>query len=105
MRFRQLRHFCAIVDCGGFSRAAATVKIAQAALSRQISDLEAQIGVQLLHRTARGVRATRAGEVLYSEAVALLNRLDGIPSLMPTRQGEPHVCGERRPGRGDFADG
>jgi LysR family transcriptional regulator, nitrogen assimilation regulatory protein len=87
MRFRQLRHFCAILECGSFSRAASTVHIAQPALSRQIAELETQIGNQLLHRTARGVRATRAGEILYGEAKLLLKRLDELPSLILAAQG------------------
>jgi LysR family transcriptional regulator, nitrogen assimilation regulatory protein len=86
VRFRQLRHFCLILDCGSLSRAAATAKIAQSALSRQVAELEAQIGVELLHRTPRGVKATRAGEVVYREAMRLLKRLDQIPSLIQADQ-------------------
>jgi LysR family nitrogen assimilation transcriptional regulator len=82
MRYRQLRYFCKIVECGSFSRAAATIHVAQPALSQQIAELEAQIGVELLQRSARGVRATRAGEVLYREALGILRRMDRIPSLV-----------------------
>jgi len=82
MRFRQLRYFCKIVECGSFSRAAATIHVAQPALSQQIAELETQMGVELLQRSARGVRATRAGEVLYREALAILRQLDQIPSLV-----------------------
>jgi LysR family transcriptional regulator, nitrogen assimilation regulatory protein len=102
VRFRQLRHFCAILDCGSFSRAAATVHIAQPALSRQIAELEAQIGVQLLQRTARGVRATRAGEILYGEAKALLQRLDELPSLILAAEGT--VVGSVRLGLSSIFD-
>jgi LysR family transcriptional regulator, nitrogen assimilation regulatory protein len=62
------------------------VHIAQAALSRQIAELETQMGVQLLYRTARGVRATQAGEILYDEARLLLKRLDELPTLILTEQ-------------------
>jgi LysR family nitrogen assimilation transcriptional regulator len=82
MRYRQLRYFCKIVECGSFSRAAATIHVAQPALSQQIAELEAQIGVELLQRSARGVRATRAGEVLYREALGILRQMDQIPSLV-----------------------
>ncbi len=87
MRFRQLRYFCKIVECGSFSRAAATIYVAQPALSQQIAELESQIGVELLQRSARGVRATRAGETLFREASALLRQLDQLPSLVRSTSG------------------
>jgi LysR family nitrogen assimilation transcriptional regulator len=87
MRFRQLRYFCKIVECGSFSRAAATIHIAQPALSQQIAELEAQMGVELLQRSPRGVRATRAGEILYKEASVLLRQLDQLPALVRSSTG------------------
>ena len=87
MRFRQLRYFCKIVECKSFTRAAATIHIAQPALSQQIAELEAVMGVELLHRSARGVRATEAGEALYREATALLRHLDRIPALIRSSSG------------------
>ena len=65
MQFRHLRYFVKIVEAGSFSRAAATIHVAQPALSQQIADLEDRMGVPLLQRTPRGVRPTPAGEVLY----------------------------------------
>jgi LysR family transcriptional regulator, nitrogen assimilation regulatory protein len=87
MRYRQLRYFCKIVECGSFSRAAATIHVAQPALSQQIAELEAQMGIELLQRSARGVRATRAGEVLYREALGILRQMDQIPSLVRSDSG------------------
>ena len=87
MRFRQLRYFCKIVECKSFSRAASTIHIAQPALSQQIAELEAVMGVELLHRSARGVRTTEAGEALYREATALLRQLDRIPALVRSSGG------------------
>ena len=87
MRFRQLRYFCKIVECKSFSRAASTIHIAQPTLSQQIAELEAVMGVELLHRSARGVRATEAGEALYGEATALLRQLDRIPALIRSSVG------------------
>jgi LysR family transcriptional regulator, nitrogen assimilation regulatory protein len=87
MRFRQLRYFCKIVECGSFSRAAATIHIAQPALSQQISELEAQLNVELLQRSARGVKATRAGEILYKEALNILKQLDALPALVRSNTG------------------
>jgi LysR family nitrogen assimilation transcriptional regulator len=87
MRFRQLRYFCKIVECGSFSRAAATIHVAQPALSQQIGELEAQIGIELLQRSARGVRATRAGEILYKEASVILRQLEQLPALVRSNTG------------------
>jgi LysR family nitrogen assimilation transcriptional regulator len=79
MQFRQLRYFVKIVDAGSFSRAATIVHIAQPALSQQIAELEERFGVMLLQRSARGVRPTAAGEILYREASSILHQLDGLP--------------------------
>jgi LysR family transcriptional regulator, nitrogen assimilation regulatory protein len=70
MQFRQMRYFVKIVDAGSFSRAAATIHVAQPALTHQIHELEEKLGVVLLQRSARGVRPTAAGEVLYAQAAA-----------------------------------
>jgi LysR family transcriptional regulator, nitrogen assimilation regulatory protein len=72
MNLRTLRYFVAIADAGSFTAAAAAVAIAQPALTRQLRALEADLGVQLLHRSARGVRLTQAGAVLYESAQRML---------------------------------
>lgn len=82
MQFRHLRYFVKIVEAGSFSRAAATIHVAQPALSQQIADLEARMGVALLQRTPRGVRPTEAGEVLYREASSILQELEQLPGLL-----------------------
>ena len=72
MNLRTLRYFVAIIDAGSFSAAAQAIAIAQPALSRQMRELESDLGTQLLHRSARGVRMTNAGAVLYESAQRLL---------------------------------
>lgn len=88
MQFRQLRYFVRIVDAGSFSRAAAAIHVAQPALSQQIGELEARLGVPLLHRSARGVRPTAAGELLYREASEILHALDNLPGVVRSSSGE-----------------
>jgi DNA-binding transcriptional LysR family regulator len=61
---KELHYFRAIAECGTFSKAAAHLRIAQPALSRQIQKLEHDLGVQLLQRSPRGVTPTEAGRVL-----------------------------------------
>ena len=78
----------AVVEAGSISRAATTVHVAQPALSQQIADLEERIGVQLLLRTPRGVKATSAGETLFREASLILHRMDKLPGMLKSAIGE-----------------
>lgn len=89
MQFRQLRYFVKIVEAGSFSRAATTIHVAQPALSQQIADLEARLGISLLQRSARGVRPTAAGEVLYREASAIIKQVELLPGIIKSSSGEP----------------
>lgn len=87
MQYRHLHYFVSVVEAGSFSRAASTIHVAQPALSQQIAQLEEQLGVSLLLRSARGVRPTAAGEVLYREASSILNRLQQIPGILRSSAG------------------
>jgi LysR family nitrogen assimilation transcriptional regulator len=87
MQFRQLRYYVKIVDAGSFSRAAALIHIAQPALSQQIAELECRLGVSLLQRSARGVRPTAVGEILYREASAILRQLEQLPGIVQSSNG------------------
>ena len=87
MQYRHLHYFISVVEAGSFSRAASTIHIAQPALSQQIAQLEEQLGVSLLLRSARGVRPTAAGEVLYREASSILKRLERLPGIVRSGTG------------------
>jgi DNA-binding transcriptional LysR family regulator len=71
VEFRLLRYFVAVADRLSFTAAAAQLHIAQPALSRQIRQLEEELGVQLFSRNRRTVRLTDAGRVLVEEARCL----------------------------------
>lgn len=88
MQYRQLRYFVKVVEAGSFSRAAAVIHVAQPALSQQVGDLEEQFGVSLLLRSARGVRPTAAGTVLYREASDIIRQLDQLPGIVRSSTGE-----------------
>jgi LysR family transcriptional regulator, nitrogen assimilation regulatory protein len=89
LQLRHLRYFVKIVDAGSFSRAAATIHVAQPALSQQIAELEEELGVAVLQRHARGISPTAAGEVLYREAVVILRQIEQLPGIVRSTGGEP----------------
>jgi DNA-binding transcriptional LysR family regulator len=69
---RKLRYFVAVAESLHFGRAAESLYISQPALSRQIRQLEVEIGTELLVRNSRKVALTPAGEELAREGVRLL---------------------------------
>ncbi len=77
MDLHQLRHFLALADTLNYRRTAETVFIAQPALSRQIQQLENEVGALLFKRDKRNVSLTPAGTYLRQEAGRLLEQLDG----------------------------
>jgi LysR family transcriptional regulator, nitrogen assimilation regulatory protein len=88
MQYRHLYYFVKIVEAGSFSQAARTIHVAQPALSQQIAELEASLGVALLQRSARGIKATVAGQKFYEEASSILRRYENLPGLVRSSSGE-----------------
>jgi DNA-binding transcriptional LysR family regulator len=76
MELRHLRYFVNVAEMENVSRAALKLHVSQPALSAQIRDLEDEIGFQLLERTAKSVRLTKAGRAFLDEARAVLQRAD-----------------------------
>jgi len=72
---RHLRYFVTVARARNLSHAAAELRVAQPALSRQVRDLEHELGVTLLERHAKGVTPTLAGEALARGAAQLLSDL------------------------------
>lgn len=75
---RQLQYAIAVLDGGGFRRAAERCHVSQPALSAQILQLEAVLGIALFVRDSRGVRATEAGEVLLAQMRTVLDAADAL---------------------------
>ena len=72
---RQIRYFLSVADLGGFTPAAAALHVAQPALSRQIAQLEEELGFALLRREPRGVSLTEAGALFRQRVGGLEEEL------------------------------
>src|SRR5205807_10589376 len=68
MELRHFRYFVAVAEEHSFAHAARRLRVAQPALSKQIRDLETELGVTLFERLPRGVRLTPAGEAFLADA-------------------------------------
>src|ERR1700732_5534306 len=76
MELLHLRYFVAVGEEHHFGRAAARLRVAQPALSRQIQDLEREIGFLLFDRLPRGVRLSAAGKLFLIDARRILQDVD-----------------------------
>ena len=76
MELRHLRYFVAVAEALNFTKASARLRVAQPALSRQMTDLEDEIGVDLMKRSPRGVTLTAEGKLFLDEVRELLKRAD-----------------------------
>ena len=72
MELRHLRYFLAVGEEQHYGRAARRLRVAQPALSRQIQDLEEEIGFQLFERLPRGVKLSAAGQLFLADARRIL---------------------------------
>jgi LysR family transcriptional regulator, benzoate and cis,cis-muconate-responsive activator of ben and cat genes len=72
MELRHLRYFIAVAEERSFSRAAEKLHVSQPPLSRQLRDLEAELGLKLLDRNRQGVRLTRLGSAILARSRAIV---------------------------------
>jgi DNA-binding transcriptional LysR family regulator len=81
MELRQFRYFVAVAEELSFTRAAIRLHMTQPPLSRQIQQIEEDIGLPLFERGVRPLRLTEAGRIFYTHAKRLLNDADEVTQL------------------------
>src|SRR5207247_612857 len=95
MELRHLRYVVAVVEALNFTKASARLRVAQPALSQQMTDLEDGLGVDLMKRSPRGVTLTAEGKLFLDEVRELLKRADEsvekVRALARGEYGELHV--------------
>ena len=95
VELRHLRYFVATADLLNLTKAAGRLRIAQPALSRQIRDLEEEIGTPLFERTQRGLTLTEPGAAFLPEARAILHNaseaIERARSVARGESGEIHI--------------
>jgi len=92
MDLRHMRYFIAVADELHFTRAAEALRIAQPALSKQIRDLEDEVGATLLNRTGRRITLSDAGRVFYERATLALQAAES--ALVETRRAQRGETGK-----------
>lgn len=78
MDIRQLKYFVAVAETRNFTRAAERLHMAQPPLSRQIQQLEEELGTELLLRNSRPLRLTETGRMFYEQALQIINRVEQL---------------------------
>ena len=89
MELRHLRYFVAVAELGTFTAASRSLRVAQSAISEQIADLEAEIGVPLFERSGRNMALTDAGVAFLNESrVVLASALEAVDLARRVHRGE-----------------
>ncbi len=85
----KLRIFYKVANAGSFTHASEKLNLSQSAISRQISNLESEVGVPLFHRHARGLILTEQGEILFKAAEDVTDRLENATSKLTDFRAAP----------------
>lgn len=84
-----IRVFCRVVETGGFNRAAQSLQMPNATVSKWVRSLETHLGVPLLERNTRRVRVTSEGTAYYERMRQLLAELDDVESSLGRAHANP----------------
>lgn len=89
MELSRLRAFVTVVNSGSFTRAAELLRTQKARVSRQVGELEAELGVRLLERTTRALRLTEIGREVHARAAGILAAVEDTERVTQSMQAEP----------------
>ena len=105
MELRHLRYFVAVAEEQNVSLAAQRLHVSRPPRSRQIRDLEAELGLALFEHSAKAIRLTEAGKIFLLEARAVLQRAEDAVALTKSvanqKRGQVHV-GYSMPASGEI---
>lgn len=87
-RIQGVKLFIRVVDLGSFSKAAADLGIGQPSATKQVAQLEAQLGSRLLHRSTRGVTPTEIGLLYYEKCKLILHHVEEADSVAALMQSQ-----------------
>jgi len=85
-----IRAFARVVETGNFTRAADSLSMPNATLSKLVQQLEAHLGIRLLQRTTRRVTVTPEGREYYEKTARILKDLEDIDGAFTAIRGQPH---------------
>lgn len=88
-KLRAMQYLLKVADTLSFSRAAKAFGVPASSISRRIADLEAELGVELLHRTTRTVRLTEVGALYLEQVRSGMAQLNDAEELVAQRSGTP----------------
>ena len=87
-KFMEMLTFAVVVDSGSFVKAADTLSLSKAAVSRHVGDLETRLRVRLLHRTTRRLSLTEEGQAFHAHCKDVLAAVDEAEAAITSRSGE-----------------
>ena len=88
-RFEAMNVFVRVVEAGSLSAAARAIPMSLTSVSRHLSALEKQFGMQLLRRTTRHIALTNEGRLFFERAKSILAELDEVGALLSAGHSEP----------------
>jgi DNA-binding transcriptional LysR family regulator len=88
-KLTSLRAFVKVVELGSFSEAGRQLRLSRSAISKYVSDLEEELGVQLLNRTTRHASPNENGQAYFERALGILAELDAADHAVAQLQATP----------------